>query len=79
MGSSRYDDSESITFIFFRATKFFANLYNFGGYSRAIRQEPIVNQRKTSRTLICNYMARDRRVAAVRRMHNIPQLIMKVN
>ena len=24
MGSSRYDDSESITFIFFRATKFFA-------------------------------------------------------
>ena len=40
MGSSRYDDSESITFIFFAPRSSSQNLSRVGGYSRAIRQEP---------------------------------------
>jgi hypothetical protein len=80
MGSSRYDDSESITFIFFAPRGSSQNLSRVGGYSRAIRQEPHrkINAKRVE-VFFCNYMARDRRVAAVRRMHNIPQLIKKVN
>ena len=49
MGSSRYDDSESITFIFFRATKFFAEFVkSLAGTAERSAKSRIENQRKTS-------------------------------